>query len=61
MKRHCLVQFVFKSTCFLRKQILQFENSFIFNFKHQTNKLWYFFEEDWGKFHLEKIFLNIRI
>ena len=50
MKRHNLVQFVFKSACFSRKQNLQFYNSFIFIFKHQTNKSWYFFEQDWGKF-----------
>ena len=49
MKLHNLVQFVFKSACFLRMQILQFLNSFIFNFKHQTNKGWFFFEQSWGK------------
>ena len=37
-KCHSLVQFVFKSAYFLRKQILQFSNSFIVHFKHQTNK-----------------------
>ena len=30
MKRHSLVQFVFKSACFLREKILQLSNSFIF-------------------------------
>ena len=47
MKRHSLAQFVFKSDCFLRKKILQFLNSFLFNFKYQTKnhlndheKLW---------------------
>ena len=49
-KRHSLVQFVFKTACFSRKQNLQFLNSFIFNFKHKTNKWWYFFEQDWVKF-----------
>ena len=35
-----------------------FKNSFIFNFKHQTNKWWYFFEQDWGKFEFGKNFLK---
>ena len=38
MKRHNLVQFDFKSAYFSRKQNLQFQNSFIFIFKYQTNK-----------------------
>ena len=56
MKRHNLVKFVFKSACFSRKQILQFCNSFVFNFKHQTNEWWDFFEQGnstiliWQKF-----------
>ena len=58
MKHHSLVQFVFKLACFLRKQILQFQNSFIFNFEHQTNKWWYFFEQGWGKFEFGKNFLK---
>ena len=60
-KRHSLVQFVFKSACLLRKQILQFQNSFIFNFKHQTNKWWYFFEKAGENFSLAKVFLNVRV
>ena len=58
MKRHSLVQFVFNTACFSRKQNLQYSNSFIFNFKHQTNKGWYFFEQGWGKFWFGKNFLG---
>ena len=50
MKRHNLVQFVFKSACFPGKQNLQFQNSIIFILKHQTNKRWYIFKQDWRKF-----------
>ena len=57
-KRHSVVQFVLKSVCFLRKQILQFYNSFIFNFNHQTNKWKHFFEKGWGKFYFCKNFLK---
>ena len=45
-KRHSLVQFAFKSACFLREQILQLYNSF----KHQKNKSQLFFEQGWEKF-----------
>ena len=51
--RFSLAQFVFKSACFLGKQTLQFQNSFIFNLKHQTNDV-NFFEQGRGKFPFGK-------
>ena len=30
----------------------------MFNFKHQTNKSWYFFEQDWENFLFDKNFLK---
>ena len=58
MKRHSLVQSVFKSACFSRKQNLQLQNSLIFIFKHQTNKWWYFFEHHGDNFNFVKNFLE---
>ena len=58
--RFSLAQFVFKSACFLKKQILQFPNSFIFNLKHQTNN-GNFFEQGRGKFPFGKKILNVRV
>ena len=59
MKRYNLAGFVFKSACFLFFfLILQFQNTFIFNFKHQRNKSWYFFEHGWGKFYFGQNFLR---
>ena len=49
MKSHSLVQFVFRSACFSRKQNLQLQNSFIFIFKHQRKKWRFFSEHDLGK------------
>ena len=31
----------------------------MFNFKHQTNKRWNFFEQGWGKFKFGKNFLRL--
>ena len=60
MKRWSLVQLVFKSACFLRVQILQFQISFIFNFKHQTKNDGIFSNKAGKNFNLAKIFLNVR-
>ena len=56
-KRHSLVQFVFKSAYVLRKQILQFQNSFFFSILNtkQTND-GIFSNKAGGNFNLAKIF-----
>ena len=61
MKRWSLVQLVFKSACFLRIQILQFQNSFIFNFKHQAKYDGIFSNKAGENFNLAKIFLDVRV
>ena len=60
MKRYNLVQFVFKSACFSRKQNLQFQNSFIFIFKHQTND-GIFLNKTGENFNLTKIFWDVGV
>ena len=60
MKHQSLVQFVFKSACFLRKQILQFSNSLsILNTKETNNGI--FSNKAGENFNLAKMFLNVRV
>ena len=58
MKRHSLVQFVFKSVCFLGKQILQNLNS-ILNTKQTNDGV--FSNKAGENFNFPKIFLNVKV
>ena len=60
MKRHSLVQFVFESACFLRKQILQFFFFFSILKTKQTNN-GISSNKAVENFNLAKIFLNERV
>ena len=60
MKRHSLVQFVFKSACFLRKKFLQFKiHLFSILSTKQTND-GIFSNKAGENFNLAKTFLDVR-
>ena len=61
MKRHSLVQFAFKSTCFLSKQIFQFKIHLfsILNTKQANDGI--FSNRTKENFNFAKTFLNVRV